>query len=166
LEGTHFSEGRGTTRSLEVIGAAEIDFTKVHELMKKKAPKFMKSVANGCIVRDCFFEPTFHKYQKQLCSGLQFHTDFPGYRPEHTKIFRLVALAIKCVRELYPEYEVYRDFAYEYVENKLPFDVINGGSKLRNWIENSSEKFEALDKALSIDEKAWLKTAKKFYLYK
>lgn len=125
----------------------------------------MKSTTKGCIIRECFFEPTFHKFQWKLCSGLHFHTDFSGYNPNQTQIFRVMALVLKCIHELYPEFQIYRDFSYEYVDGKLPFDVINGGPKLREWIDNSAVNFDSLDKALSLDEKAWEKASKKYYLY-
>lgn len=161
IEGTTLSEGRGTTRALELVGAADVDFGQVLALMKKRAPKWLK----GALLRDCFFEPTFHKFQGKLCHGIQIHTDTPSYKQKEFKPFRLVALMLKCVRELYPKYPIYRNFAYEYVEDKLAFDVINGGPSLREWIEDSSKKPADLEKALLKDEAAWRKTAKKFHLY-
>lgn len=160
IEGTNLSEGRGTTRALELVGAADVDFAKVFLLMKKKAPQWMK----GALLRECFFEPTFHKFQGRLCHGIQIHTDSPAYQPKQFKPFRLVALMLRCVRELYPDYPIYRDFAYEYVENKLAFDVINGGPALREWIE-SSRKPADLEKALRKDEDSWRKEVRKFFLY-
>lgn len=162
IEGTTLSEGRGTTRALELFGAADIDFAKVAELMKKKAPKWL----GGALLRECYFEPTFHKFQGKLCHGLQMHTDFPGYAPQKFKPFRLTALMLKCVRELYPSYPIYRDFAYEYVLNKLAFDVINGGPALKNWIEDPKATPAQLEKALQAQEKSWLKETKGFLLYK
>ncbi|MNT59304.1 hypothetical protein D3C72_1968040 [compost metagenome] len=73
---------------------------------------------------------------------------------------------LKVIRELYPKYTIYRDFAYEYVHNKLAFDVINGGPDLRNWIENSKATPKDLDKQLAIDEKSWAKERKAYLLYK
>ncbi|HEY8280631.1 MAG TPA: DUF1343 domain-containing protein [Bdellovibrionota bacterium] len=162
IEGTNLSEGRGTTRALELVGAADADFGKVLALMKKKAPQWFK----GVLVRECHFEPTFHKFQGQLCHGIMVHTDFPGYKPEQFKPFRFVALMLKCLRELYPTYPIYRDFAYEYVMDKLAFNVINGGPKLKDWIENPSAGPKDLDKALRQDEQSWIKETKKFRIYK
>lgn len=162
IEGTTLSEGRGTTRALELIGAADVDFAKVHALMRKKAPQWMK----GVLIRDCFFEPTFHKFQGKLCSGIHFHTDFPGYNPAQFKPFRLVALMLKCIREIYPNYPIYRDFAYEYVLDKLAFNVINGGPALKDWIEDPKATPAQLEKALKKDESSWIKETKKYRLYK
>ena len=74
-------------------------------------------------------------------------------------------MLLKCIRELYPKYELYRDFAYEYTEGKLAFDVINGGPELREWIEDGKAKVSELDAALKKDEKAWAKTRTPFLLY-
>ncbi len=162
IEGTNLSEGRGTTRALELVGAADIDFRRVHELMREKAPRW----CDGALLRDCYFEPTFHKFQGKLCSGIQMPTDTPLYRPAKFKPFRLVALMLKCVRELHPHYDIYRDFAYEYVVNKLAFNVINGGPKLKDWIEDPKATPADLDRALKADERSWVQETKKFRLYR
>ena len=162
IEGTTLSEGRGTTRALELLGASDVDFSRVLALMKKKAPQWLK----GVLIRECFFEPTFHKHEKRLCHGLQFHTDFPQYKPSDFKPYRSVALVLKCLRELHAEYPIYRDFPYEYTTGKLAFDVINGGPELREWIDDSEGKVGDLEKRLKADERAWSKTRQAFLLYK
>lgn len=162
LEGTTLSEGRGTTRSLEVVGASDIDFSRVLTRMKKLAPKWMK----GVMIRECYFEPTFHKHQGKTCHGLHFHTDHVSYKHNDFKPFRLFAVMFKAIRLEYPNYNLYRDFAYEYVTDRLAFDVINGGPALKNWIEDVNSKAEDLDKMLLKDEKAWAKVCRPFYLYK
>lgn len=161
IEGTTLSEGRGTTRALEQIGASDLDYSKILELMKKKAPQWMQ----GALIRECYFEPTFHKHEKKLCHGFQFHTDHSTYKHEKFKPFRVVALMLKAIREIYPEYPIYRDFAYEYTKGVLAFDVINGSEKLREWIENPKAQVKDLEKALQVDEKKWAKTQKKYHLY-
>ncbi len=161
IEGTTLSEGRGTTRALEVIGASDIDFAEVLVRMKKKAPQWFK----GVTLRECFFEPTFHKHVGKLCHGFQFHTDAQSYKHETFKPFRLVALMLKVIREMHPQYPIYRDFAYEYVRDRLAFDVINGGPALKNWIENAKATPKDLEAALVKDEKAWAKERKKYLLY-
>ncbi|MCU0927553.1 MAG: DUF1343 domain-containing protein, partial [Hydrogenophaga sp.] len=69
LEGTTLSEGRGTTRPLELFGAPGIDARRLLADMRRIAPQWTQ----GCVLRECFFEPTFHKHVGQLCSGLQIH---------------------------------------------------------------------------------------------
>jgi len=161
IEGTTLSEGRGTTRALEQVGASDLDYARVLALMSKKAPQWLK----GVLLRECYFEPTFHKHEKKLCHGFQIHTDFPAYKPELFKPYRLIALMLKCIRELYPDYDLYRDFAYEYTHGKSPFDVINGGPELREWIENPKARVADLEAALKKDEKKWLKERQKYLLY-
>ena len=75
LEGTTLSEGRGTTRPLELFGAPDIDARAVVKEMKSLAPQWLE----GCRLRECWFEPTFHKHAGQLCHGVQIHTEGPGY---------------------------------------------------------------------------------------
>jgi uncharacterized protein YbbC (DUF1343 family) len=161
IEGTTLSEGRGTTRALEQVGASDIDYAAILKMMRKKAPAWMR----GAIVRECFFEPTFHKHEKKLCHGFQIHTDFAEYNPGQFKPYRLIALMLKCIRELYPKYNLYRDFEYEYTVNKVAFDVINGGPELREWIENQSSTIPQLETALKKDEKEWAKIRRPFLLY-
>lgn len=161
IEGTTLSEGRGTTRALEVIGASDIDFAEVLKRMKKKAPKWLK----GVTLRECYFEPTFHKHVHKLCHGFQFHTDAASYKHDLFKPFRIVALMLKVIREMHPDYPIYRDFAYEYVKDRLAFDVINGGPALREWIEDAKATPAMLDKAMGLDEKSWAKERKQYLLY-
>lgn len=162
LEGTHLTEGRGTTKPLELIGAPDIDFSSIRAQLQKQAPQLLK----GGLVRELFFEPTFYKHQGKLCGGLQFHTDFKGYLPQKFKPFRLLALTLKLILQQKPDYQLFREFPYEYVFDKLAFDVINGGPKLREWICNSKATFAQLDIALKRDEQAWIKERKEFLLYR
>ena len=166
LEGTNLSEGRGTTRSLEVIGARDLDVKKVLALVEKLDLKGAASFRSGVILRECYFEPTFHKFQGQICHGIQLHYDSMTYKGLKAKPFRLLALLFKAIRQTHPDFALYREFTYEYVEERLAFDVINGGEKLRQWIENPKATVKALDQALKKDEGTWLKESKKYWLYR
>jgi uncharacterized protein YbbC (DUF1343 family) len=75
LEGTTLSEGRGTTRPLELFGAPDIDAKAVVAEMRSLAPRWL----DGCRLRDIWFQPTFHKHVGTLCSGVQIHTEDPSY---------------------------------------------------------------------------------------
>ena len=141
--------------------ASDVDYAIVLSEMKRLAPQWMQ----GALYRECFFEPTFHKHEKSLCHGFHIHTDDSSYRPEKFKPFRVTALMLKVIREMYPDYPIYRDFAYEYTQGKLAFDVINGGPKLREWIENPKSKPKDLEVLLKKDEKDWQKKSKKYLLY-
>lgn len=161
LEGTHLSEGRGTTRPLEVFGAPGIDGVALLKEVERLAPDVFK----GCLLRPMYFEPTFYKFSGQLCGGFQIHTDFDGYSPENFKPYRLIAVALKAVRKLYPDFLLYRDFKYEYVFDRLAFDVITGGTWLRSWIEDTNAEYSDLDRHLSKDEELWRLQIQKFLMY-
>ena len=132
LEGTTLSEGRGTTRPLELFGAPDIDARAVIAQMRALAPQWL----NGCVLRDCWFEPTFHKHVGQLSSGVQIHVEGPAYDPAAFRPWRVQALAFKAIRTLYPDYDLWRDFPYEYAFGKLAIDVINGSPLLREWVDD------------------------------
>jgi uncharacterized protein YbbC (DUF1343 family) len=151
LEGTTLSEGRGTTRPLELFGAPDIDALAVLSTMQRLAPEWLV----GCLLRPCWFEPTFHKHVGKRCSGLQIHVDHPDYDHEAFRPWRLMALAFKAIRTLYPDYPLWRDFAYEYEVGRLAIDVINGGSLLRDWVDDRSATPGDLEALACVDERAW-----------
>jgi len=161
LEGTTLSEGRGTTRPLELFGAPDIDARAVIAEMQRMAPQWLE----GCILREIWFEPTFHKHQGQLCNGVQIHAEGPAYDHAAFRPWRLQALAFKAIGKLYPGYELWRDFPYEYEEGKLAFDVINGGPVLREWIEDTSSNADDLDTIVAPDEREWGAISGKYRLY-
>ncbi|MFO1239860.1 MAG: DUF1343 domain-containing protein [Sphingomonadaceae bacterium] len=151
LEGTTLSEGRGTTRPLEIFGAPDIDARAVLAEMESFALPWL----DGCVLRECWFEPTFHKHVGQLCHGLQIHAEAPLYKHEVFRPWRLQALAFKAIRRLYPDYELWRDFPYEYELGKLPIDVINGSPLLREWVDDVASTASDLDALTLPDETAW-----------
>jgi uncharacterized protein YbbC (DUF1343 family) len=161
LEGAMLSEGRGTTRPLELFGAPDIDAAKVIAEMQRFAPHWL----SGCILRDCWFEPTFHKHVGQLCSGVHIHAEGPHYDHTAFKPWRVQALAFKAIRTLYPDYALWRDFPYEYTVGKLAIDVINGGPGLREWVDNAATTAADLDAITCPDEKAWEDERQKYLLY-
>ena len=161
LEGTTLSEGRGTTRPLELFGAPDVDARAVIAEMQQFAPQWLE----GCRLRECFFEPTFHKHVKQLCSGVQIHTEYPAYDHAAFKPWRLQALAFKAIRRLYPDYSLWRDFPYEYEIGKLAIDVINGSPLLREWVDDPGSKPGDLDAVTVPDEDAWRAVRKPHLLY-
>jgi uncharacterized protein YbbC (DUF1343 family) len=161
LEGATLSEGRGTTRPLEIFGAPDIDARAVMAEMRQFAPQWL----SGCILRECWFEPTFHKHVGKLCHGVQIHAEGPGYDHAAFKPWRVQALAFKAIRMLYPSYDLWRDFPYEYELGKLAIDVINGGPLLREWVDNPASTADDLDALTRPDEKAWEDVRKPYLLY-
>ena len=162
IEGATLSEGRGTTRPLELFGAPDIDARKVIAEMQALAPQWVK----GCALRDIWFEPTFHKHVGKLCSGVQIHTEGPEYGHAAFKPWRLQALGFKAIRRLYPEYDLWRDFPYEYVLDKLAIDVINGGPGLRQWVDDPAAKPGDLDALTAPDETAWKAARAPYLIYR
>ncbi|WP_426035433.1 exo-beta-N-acetylmuramidase NamZ family protein [Brevundimonas sp. DC300-4] len=161
VEGATLSEGRGTTRPLELFGAPDIDARAVIAEMKAFAPEWVK----GCALRDMWFEPTFHKHLGQLCSGVQIHVEGPHYDHAAFRPWRVQALGFKAIRRLYPDYDLWRDFPYEYAFGKLPIDVINGGPSLREWVDDAGSTAADLDAIAEPDEAAWVEARKPFLIY-
>ena len=161
LEGTTLSEGRGTTRPLELWGAPNLPIEKVLKRMQAFAPRWLE----GAKLRPCYFEPTFHKHSGKLCQGVQLHVHGPWYRPDKFKPYRLMALFFKALKLELPEFELWRDFPYEYETTRLAIDVIDGGSFLRNWVDDPKAKPGDLDGRLNKDEKAWLAESKDYMHY-
>ena len=162
LEGTTLSEGRGTTRPLELFGAPDIDANRVIEDMRRTAPQWLK----GCVLRSCFFEPTFHKHAHQLCAGVQIHVEDPShYDHQAFQPWRLQALAFRAVRMQQPDYPLWRDFPYEYEHDRLAIDLINGGPGLREWVDDLSAPPEALEALAARDEAAWIGARRPYLLY-
>lgn len=161
LEGTTLSEGRGTTRPLELFGAPDIDARNIIKEMHSLAPKWLE----GCILRDCWFEPTFHKHVGKLCNAVQIHVEDQSYDHQVFKPWRLQSLAFKAIRNLYPDYDLWRDFPYEYEEGKLAIDVINGSPLLREWVDDKSSTPDDLEKLTAPDEEAWQEGIEEHLLY-
>ncbi len=161
LEGTTISEGRGTTRSLETIGAPDIPIQPILEKMRDDAVGLFEA----CRIRPCWFEPTFNKHRGNLCHGFQVHTDCSVYRPEAFRPYRLMAMFLKTLRTLSPSYPIWRDFPYEYVTDRLAIDMINGSTDLREWVDNPDSGYPDLDSRLVSDEVSWLNESRPFRLY-
>ncbi len=153
VEGTQLSEGRGTTRPFELMGAPFID----PDLL---AGSLEKLELPGLFFRPCFFQPAYHKYQGETCGGVQLHvTD----RDHFKSVITGVAL-IKTVRELYPQEFQWKEPPYEYVFDRLPFDVINGGPELRQRIEAGC-RIDEIEAAWEEDSKAFCRSREAFLLY-
>jgi len=161
VEGTTLSEGRGTTRPFELVGAPDIDpaalIAKMHEL----EPKWLR----GCALRTCWFEPTFQKHVGKLCAGVQIHVEEEQYSHAAFRPWRLQALAFKALRTLAPKYPLWREFAYEYEHDRLAIDLLNGSDLLREWVDNPRSRPKELDDLALADERAWGQERRKFLLY-
>ena len=162
LEGTTLSEGRGTTRPLELLGAPDIEAPALLAAMHGLAPQWMR----GCRLRPCWFEPTFHKHAGKLCGGLQIHVEGPAYGHGTFQPWRLLALAFKALRTLAPAYPLWRDFPYEYEHERRAIDLINGGSLLREWVDDRAASVSDLEALAAPDERAWREERESLLLYR
>ncbi len=162
LEGATLSEGRGTTRPLEVLfGAPDVDAKTVLAEMHRLAPQWM----GGCTLRECWFTPTFHKHAGALCNALMVHAEGRFYDHHAFRPWRLQALAFKAIRRLYPDYPIWRDFPYEYEFERLAIDVINGGAALREWVDDPVAQPGDLDALAARDEAVWREAIRPLLLY-
>jgi len=161
LEGTTLSEGRGTTRPLEIFGAPDIDSGALLGEMQRFAPHWL----HGCHLRECWFEPTFHKHAGKLCSGIQIHVEDASYDHAAFRPWRLMAVAFKALRNLRPDYPIWRDFPYEYEHDRLAIDLISGSELLRRWVDDPGTSAADLDSLAGVDETAWLEFRSGFLLY-
>jgi uncharacterized protein YbbC (DUF1343 family) len=134
FEGTQISEGRGTTRPFELVGAPYIDPEQyAQQLNDKKLP--------GVFFRSCIFRPTFQKHADVSCGGVQIHVlDRDQFEPVTAGL-----TMVKVAYELYPDEFRWKAPPYEYVYDRNPFDVIAGTSTIREVIEagGSVEEFQA-----------------------
>ncbi len=162
LEGTTLSEGRGTTRPLELFGAPDLDSLKLLTEMQNLAPHWLQ----GCRLRECWFEPTFHKHAEKLCAGVQIHVEDGAYDHAKFQPWRLMALAFKALRRQQPDYDLWRDFPYEYEVDRLAIDLINGSELLRQWVDDPEATPDDLDAITAADEAAWIAKQEAVMLYR
>ncbi len=128
LEGTNLSEGRGTTTPFQLLGAP---WMKNPGLIVEKMQVYQDM---GVILRPCKFLPAFQKWKDEVCEGVFVHV--------HSRLLfqpvRYYLMLIKAIRDLYPSEFKFRKETYEFVSDRLPFDLLAGGSEIRNWLEEGS----------------------------
>jgi uncharacterized protein YbbC (DUF1343 family) len=153
FEGVMLSEGRGTTRPFELVGAPWIDAERfAREVNALRLP--------GAHFRPAVFEPTFQKHARQTCGGCQIHvTDREAFRPVLTG----VAL-IATFRRLDPERFAWRQPPYEYEHEKLPFDILAGSDVLRTQIERDTNP-HAIAASWTGDEDEFRRVRGNYLLY-
>jgi len=162
LEGTTLSEGRGTTRPLELFGAPELDPRRLLDTMAATAPQWLA----GCRLRECWFEPTFHKHVGRLCAGVQIHVDDPSYDHAAFQPWRVMALGFKAIRRLHPDYPLWRDFHYEYERTRLAIDLIAGSPLLREWVDDPAASPADLDALGRPEERGWIEAREPHLIYR
>jgi uncharacterized protein YbbC (DUF1343 family) len=162
LEGSLLSEGRGTTRPLEMLGAPGLAAQLLIDRMRRLGPEWMM----GCTLRVCCFEPTFHKHAGHLCEGVQIHVDRPsGYDHRQFKPWRLISLVFKALKSLDRDYPLWREFHYEYEKDRLAIDLISGSSLLREWVEDDNATTQDMEALARADEASWLEERRDYLIY-
>jgi uncharacterized protein YbbC (DUF1343 family) len=124
IEGTELSEGRGTTRPFELVGAPHLDG---HAL----ASELARYALPGVRFRPAVFTPTFHKHAGMPCGGVQLHVT----EREHFRPYRTAVAVLKACRDQDPEQFVWRLRAYEFVDTIPAIDLLAGGAGLRTGID-------------------------------
>ncbi|MBU8921654.1 MAG: DUF1343 domain-containing protein [Bacteroidales bacterium] len=157
LEATNISEGRGTTRPFEILGAPWIDG-------KKLAETILETGVEGAGFRPMEFIPAWDKYEKELCGGIQIHvTDPDVFRPVRT-----TTKLIQTIARLYPDRFEWLDPPYEYDEIHMPIDILSGGPQLRKAVDAAAAQTEELNTLFDLwgnDEEEFIKTRSPFLLY-
>jgi len=153
FEGTNVSEGRGTTRPFELIGAPWVDpDALVQRLDGYGLP--------GVRFRPVVFEPTFQKHAKSACGGCQIHVvDRAAYRPIETAVAVLAE-----IRRLGAGKFEWRQPPYEYEHEKLPFDILSGSIELRQQID-AGLPLEAISRSWSNSNAEFEKKRQPFLIY-
>ena len=153
FEGTNISEGRGTTRPFELIGAPWVDADRLAETLSAyELP--------GVLFRPVVFEPTFQKHAKQACGGCQIHV-------LDRQRFPAVATAVAMLTEIRrqgPTQFGWRQPPYEYELDKLPFDILAGSSQLREQIE-AGIRLEAISNSWQDENERFAQTRAPFLMY-
>jgi uncharacterized protein YbbC (DUF1343 family) len=153
FEGTQVSEGRGTTRPFEFIGAPYIDSFELASALNEMN-------LEGVIFRPTNFMPTFQKHKGISCGGVFLHiTGRSAFKPVITGI-----ALIKCIYDLYPNNFKWKEPPYEYEFERNPFDVIAGTQKLREDIENGVSIRE-IKNSWAEDEKSFRNLREKYLIY-
>ena len=163
LEGTTLSEGRGTTRPLELFGAPDLDARALLERMRSLAPRVAATVA-GCVRAGSSRRSTSTSARSApACrsTSTTAPTTTTRFRP-----WRLDRAAFKALRQLRRDYRLWRDFPYEYERDRLAIDLINGGELLREWVDDPAATPADLDRIAAPDETAWRDERESVLLYR
>ena len=123
-EGTNVSEGRGTCRPFETVGAPFLDIPSILKRLSRKD-------SEGCLLQEITFRPTFHKWQGEICHGFMVHImDHTAYRP-----YTCSLALLRTILDLHGTHFKWKEPPYEYEHEKLPIDLILGDSFLRASLE-------------------------------
>jgi uncharacterized protein YbbC (DUF1343 family) len=153
VEGTQMSEGRGTTRPFELVGAPYV-------MAEEYARQLSRLGFAGVHFRGCGFQPTFQKHAGATCGGVQIHVT---NRREFEPVI-VGAAVVKVAYDLYRDHFLWKEPPYEYVYDKNPFDVIAGTDKLRAAIERG-DSVESISESWAVGLEAFGRERERFLLY-
>jgi uncharacterized protein YbbC (DUF1343 family) len=143
LEATNMSEGRGTTRPFEIIGAPYFNADRLIKELKQEDIK-------GCIFRRHDFIPTFQKWHNVYCNGIQIHiTNCFKYEPVLT-----TAVILQKILKISDRRFLFKEPPYEYEKEKKPFDILSGDTSLRQALLKG--------KNLKREKEKWIESYKEF----
>jgi uncharacterized protein YbbC (DUF1343 family) len=153
VEGTQLSEGRGTTRPFELIGAPWVDGERLADEMNRRD-------LPGVHFRAAFFEPTFQKHAQRTCGGCQIHVlDRAAFAPLRTAVE-----LIDEFRRENPDRFAWREPPYEYEHEKEPIDILYGSDRLRRTLDEDDDVRRLVD-SWQADEEDFRRQRKPFLLY-
>jgi uncharacterized protein YbbC (DUF1343 family) len=157
FEGTNLSEGRGTTRSLEIIGSPKLDS---FNMLKELKEIFKTNRMEGFALRPLTFIPTFNKHEGKVCQGFQIHpTELKKFQP-----WKVGQLLCQTLYHFMGEDFQWKNPPYEYEYKLIPIDILNGTDKLRLWVE-SNGSFEELDALEKDNSDNYMDKRKEILLY-
>jgi uncharacterized protein YbbC (DUF1343 family) len=153
LEGTQMSEGRGTTRPFELVGAPYVDAEGYGRRLNDLG-------LPGVYFRPTVFQPTFQKHGGRSCGGVQIHVlDRDVFEPVKAGL-----AVVKIAYDMYTSEFKWKQPPYEYVFDKNPFDVIAGTSALREAMEGG-RSLEEMEKSWQAGTEAFRRQREKYLLY-
>lgn len=153
LEATNLSEGRGTTRPFEIIGAPFLD----PYSLKRSIPS---EYTMGIVLQEYQFKPTFNKWSKRLCNGFMIHVT----NKRQFKGMVFIVAFLKAVKKAYSEEFFWKDPPYEYEYERLPIDIVSGDANLREYVDSDSD-LEDLFSTWEMQHKEYLKWRRPYLLY-
>jgi len=154
LEATNISEGRGTTRPFEIIGAPYMD----PYLIKRRLDIRYQ---HGLVLQEYAFKPTFNKWQGRLCKGFMLHVK----DPQKIRSYEFILHLLRILKEEYPEEFQWKLPPYEYEYERLPIDIVAGDTKIRQYVEGSIE-LEGMKVQWEKEHKTYLDWIKPYLLYR
>lgn len=161
LEGSTLSEGRGTTKPLEVFGRPNMNTRAIKSFIDQHGSQLLES----CFLREHYFKPTFDKFKDEICNGFQIHLDGDWCNPDTFEVYLFMSLFLKAFHHVHPEWEWKLQPPYEYEYKKLPIDIISGNNKLRLWIEDPNSSISEWENYLTEEKYKWEKERKDFLIY-